>query len=143
MADKGSEPKLSSVTKDSSPKESPAPSTSPTPRPAPTYSPPPPIQLGEYPAVTIVVLMCQILAVVVLIIESVGFVSLIVGPGTFARKKAGDPNEPAVSNAPSIWSKVALLVAGAFCIAALLTFAEMVRLTARMEQRIDYIYQTR
>lgn len=143
------------------PSPTPTPGPSPTPAPAPATaapaSPPPPTAPTEYPAVTLLVWMCHALAILVLIVELGGALSLIFAERSTGKKaQALDQTAPSVvvpaveNNSPSMWTKIALLVAGAVCIVALLTTAEMVRMTVRsqqweerMEQKIDYLSHTR
>jgi len=126
------------------------PSSSAAPAPTSVHPPPQPFTPTEYPAISLLVWMCQELAILVLIVEVAGALSLIVGERHTAQqtpsfaKKAPANVEPPVEKSPPansvvLWTKIALLVAGAVCILALLIAAEMVRLAVRVDQNVEFM----
>ena len=120
-----------------------------TPSPAvpslPSYTPPPPFTPApDNPVVTMLIWMCQAIAILVVIFEIAGAIGLVMGERSSAGntqssgKKAGaDAEVPVEKNSTAFETRVGLLLVGATLIVALLTTAEMARLALRMEQKMD------
>jgi hypothetical protein len=157
-------------------KDAPAPNPMPTPSPTPAPSPPgptsapvappTPFELQDNPTVAVLIWMCRALAVLVVIVEVAGMLSLIIGAKNMAvsavtdRKysklaKAED-RQPSVAeeveralarnNSTGMWSRIALLVGGAMAVVALLGAAEMFQIAAemrhmavRMDQNVNFL----
>jgi hypothetical protein len=136
----------------------PTPTPIPAPAPPPTAAPSPiatdagPVaQSSNYPAIDLVVWMCRLLAIVVLIADVAGAISLLVGEkvsGPQRRDKAGkNPTEELIAAAlarggPGLWTKVAMLVGGATLVVALLYAGELLYLAGRFEQAAGRVEQT-
>jgi len=142
-------------TKEPASKEPPSKDPPPTPSTAPLAAPvqaqpPGPFTPTEYPAITLLVWMLQVIAILVLIFGVVGAISLIMGEKNSGKQAPGIDNKdasmvgpPVEKNSAVLWTKIALLIAATVCIVALLTAAEMVRLAVRMEQKMDNMSRTR
>jgi len=129
-------------------KEAPPPNPAPSPTPSASPSPVPsaPMVQYDYPAIHLLIWMCRVLAVLVLIAEVAGALSLLLGENRAnARSKEDEGSKGPLSPeqqidkilagmAMSMWSKISLLVAGAICIVGLLYAGEMIFLAARVEQ---------
>lgn len=123
----------------------PAPSVAPAPPPGAVVAQPsvaPPLPPPDNPAIQVLVWMCRALAVMMLLGELAGAVSLILGERTLPRSRAAEANaEP--GEAGRLWSRITVLFAGAFCIVVLLIAAEMIPVAVRMEQRLEYLTRVR
>jgi len=133
-------------------KEAP-PSPPPSPSTVPSAPPSGPIAQIDYPAIQLLIWMCRVLAVVVLIAEMIGAFSLLLGEkgaqGRSGERTANSgpltPEEQmeriVAKMATGLWSKIALLIAGAICIVGLLYAGEMIYLAARVEQTANRVEQ--
>jgi hypothetical protein len=139
-------------------KEAPTPSIAPTPEMVPLALPPP----QDYPAIHLLVWLCRGLAVVVLLADVLGAVSLLRGDRAQSgsgKRKDGKQTPPTVEeqlekilarNSAGQGAEITRLLAGAVCAVALLVVAEMILMAWRVEQRaasmdqkLDYLSRVR
>jgi hypothetical protein len=116
----------------------------------------PALTVQNYPIIGLLVWLCRILAVLVLVAEFVGVISLIVGERRGAARATqrnkhlkyskADKNQPAppdeseaTRDSVALWTKISILVRGAVLVIGLLGAAEMFQLAVRMDQYMNYI----